>query len=809
METQTDQTPDRQVSPRRPFAHWRLVLGIALILAAGLRYVWTGYRPRPVAPAACDPDPIRVPPELKPASAIPVSPGALAGCNVLLVTLDTTRADRIGCYGNANIQTPALDRLARAGVLFSAASATAPSTLPAHASVLTGLYPAHHGAQVNGLYRLSRSHPTLASVLAEQGYATGAMISAFVLDASFGLDHGFDVYDDDLSGAPEVALYRYKERKADQTTDQAMAWLESAGAKPFFLWVHYFDPHLPHEPPPQYTAECHGNPYDGEIAFVDAQFGRLLSALDTRGLTDRTLIVVVGDHGESLGQHDEFTHGLLTYESTQRVPLLMACGTRLGGGVHISRRVSQVDLMPTVLALLGLPAPTPTDGIDLTTAIPESRPIYAETLHGLLMYGWAALLAVYEGPLKYIHGPHPELFDLSADPNEHTNLLPSRPQDAERLRQRLVELFGPDLAMTEVDAPTETRSMADLAKLRALGYVGAAANIPAPALRPDPRQMMLPMNLVDQIVFSEGDASRPEVKIQKLEAVVRQYPQFHPALRYLGDLYRLTRQNDRAIEVYTRATELSADPTTLFCLGYCKLVNHDEAGGAALLREVIARYPDHLQARQYLALSAAQSARYAEAAELLKYIFDVDPEFAQPDMPPCAVQLVQVYTQAGRAAEVPALLQSRLEANPRLVHARAALAVHYMQEQRYAAAEAVLREGVALLPNDPNLVANLAGLLVTCPEVERRQPYEGIAMLERLCRDAQYRNPDLLLSLSLLDAQAGRLDEGIAWAEKARALAAATGDQSRVDRLDQLLLEERAAKRAGGFPSPTTAPESK
>ena len=810
MEPQTDQTPETQVSAPRSFARWRLVLGIILILAAGVQYVRTGYRPRAVAPAPRDPDPIRIPAELKPADALPVAPGVLTGCNVLLVTLDTTRADRLGCYGNANIQTPVLDRLARSGALFSAASATAPSTLPAHASVLTGLYPAHHGARVNGLYRLSRSHPTLASLLAERGYATGATVSAFVLDASFGLDYGFNLYDDDLSDSPEVALYRCKERKADRTTDRAIAWLASVGAKPFFLWVHYFDPHLPHEPPPQYTAQCHGNPYDGEIAFVDAQLGRLLDTLETRGLTDRTLVVVVGDHGESLGQHDELTHCLLTYESTLHVPLIMACGTRLGGGVHISRRVSQVDLLPTILALLGLPAPASTDGMALTAAIPASRAVYAETLHGLVMYGWAALLAVYEGPLKYIHGPHPELFDLSADPNEHANLAQSKPQDAARLRQRLTELFGADLDVTEVDAPTETRTMADLARLRALGYVGAAASIPAPALRPDPGQMMLPMNLVDQIVFSDEDAARPEARIQKLEAVVRQYPQFHPALRYLGDLYRETGQFERAIELYTRAMELSADPTTLFCLGYCKLVNHDEAGGTALLREVIARYPDHLQARQYLAVQAMQSAKYAEAAELLKYIFEADPEFMQPGMAACALQLVQAYTDAGRAAEVPAVLQPRLEANPRLVQVRAALAMYYTLEKQYAAAEAVLREGVALLPDDPTTVANLAAFLVTCPEEERRRPFEGLAMMERVCRITQYRNPDALCHLSVLYAGVGRFDEAIAWAEKARARAAEMGNRPLVDLLDSVLAQERAGQQANRLPPPpTTAPEGK
>ena len=289
--------------------------------------------------------------------AFPGRTGRSGWLNVLLITLDTTRADYLGCYGGS-VQTPALDDLARRGVLFSQALTPAPITLPAHASLLTGLYPHHHAARTNGFYRLEDTHKTLARELKNAGYATGAIISAMVLGSRYGLAAGFDNYHDDFSDArPQPQGYE-AERRADRTTDHAVAWLREHCGGPFFLWVHYFDPHVPYDPPPPYAQQYAQNPYAGEIAFMDAQLGRLLDALQQLGLGDNTLVIAAGDHGESLNEHGE---GLL-------LPALQPDGTRASDhGVRRAGRrrprsglVSLTDVMPTALSLLACRRRTPT-----------------------------------------------------------------------------------------------------------------------------------------------------------------------------------------------------------------------------------------------------------------------------------------------------------------------------------------------------------------------------------------------------------------------------------------------------------------
>lgn len=774
-----------------------------MVLVAGALYAIMAYWPRGSSSVAFDPDLVRTASDSREVDTLVLERGALAGGNVLLVTLDTTRADRLGCYGNEDIQTPTLDRLAREGVVFSQAVAASPTTLPSHASILTGLYACHHGARVNGLYRLGDSHKTLAEVLAENGYTTGALISAYVLDSCFGLDQGFQHYDDDLSDGEEPPLFGYEERKADKTTERAIRWLRGVAGKPFFLWVHYFDPHAVYQPPSPYAEQYRNSPYDGEIAFVDAEFGRLIDTVEELGLSDRTLVVVVGDHGESLGQHSELTHGYLLYESSLRVPLIMRCGQRLGNGVHVRRRVSHVDLMPTILSLLGLDPPQRHDGVDLTVREQQPCPIQAETLYSLLFHGWAALLAVYDGPYKYIHGPVPELYDISQDPHESTNLAESRPELAATLRETLAGLFGPDLDVTAVAQPTKTLSMAELTKLQALGYVGTAANIPPPASRPNPKDMMPTLNLVDGVVRTPDPSLTIPDKIERLEQIVEAHPDFHPAWRYLGDLCRLAGRAARAEEAYQRCVELCPDPTTLWGLALTKGRQGKTRAAEALFREIVSRYPDYLNARHALGVLAGQARRYDEAVKHFERVLDLDPDFVQDGMQPCAAELVQTYLAAGRADELPGVLQPRLEANPRSVNLRGALATYYLSQRQYAKAEALLRAGVALMPDDRATIGNLALFLVTSPDPQTRRLREGYALMERLCEKSAYSDPESLKLLSGLYTVGGRLAEAAAIAEKAKDLATQAGKHSLAEELAELLEKLEKAMKAGRAPAPS------
>ncbi len=521
-----------------------LALGLVLVAVAGLL---TRLAPE----ASLVEVPLRapeLPPGLRRVASVPAEPGALAGRNLLLVTLDTTRPDRIGVYGNTAIETPTLDRLAREGVVFSGAVAVAPTTLPSHASILTGLYPLRHGARANSRFRLDREPSTLAELLVERGYDTAAFVSALVLHRRFGLARGFRRYDDRMASRDVLAV---AERPADDTTRRAVRWLERQRAGPFFAWVHYYDPHSFWQPPADFAAR-YALAYDGEIAFVDQQLGRLIAATESAGGDRGTLIVVVGDHGEALGEHGESTHGMLLQEAVLRIPLILH-GPGLGPGVHVPTRVSQVDLMPTILSLLGATPPADLDGADLTSAPDEGRALYAENLEVRLQYGWARLAALYAGDLKLVDGPRPELYDLAADPLDRDDVAEDRPGEVERLGRRLraFQSRADDVLVPSVDlAPDEVQ------RLASLGYVvGDAEPIRAGGPGTDPKAMAPLMERVQLLVslaeqpqpawarwlgrlsgtpIPQGDAELTA----ELEAIAEAHPDFPPVYSYLTDLYR-------------------------------------------------------------------------------------------------------------------------------------------------------------------------------------------------------------------------------------------------------------------------------
>jgi len=368
----------------------------------------------------------------RPGPILAVPPGAAAGFNILLVTLDTTRADRIGCYGYRRAATPILDRLAASGVRFAEALTAAPETLPAHATLLTGLLPPHHGVRINTEGRLGSLHQTLAEVARGRGYQTAAFVSAFVLDARFGLDQGFDHYDDRVDATRGTAFAAgTNERRAGATTDAALAWLRSRDrARPFLLWVHYFDAHAPYDPPEPFASRFAGSLYDGEIAYMDAQLGRLLDGVDAAGPRDKTVVIVVGDHGESLGEHYERTHSVFLYRSTVRVPLVFS-NPRLfpKPAVVDGAVVSLADVAPTLLDLLGVEDPPDRDGVSLlATKADPRRGVYVESLVPWLDFGWAPLFGLRTLRESYVLAPRPECYDLRTDPEERRNLI--QPGDA-------------------------------------------------------------------------------------------------------------------------------------------------------------------------------------------------------------------------------------------------------------------------------------------------------------------------------------------------------------------------------------------
>ncbi|UCG15434.1 MAG: sulfatase-like hydrolase/transferase [Phycisphaerales bacterium] len=434
-----------------------------------------------------------------------ISPGAAAGYNLLLITLDTTRPDHLSCYGYDNLDTPAIDSLLEHGVRFDDAVVSTPLTLPSHASLLTGLYPPAIGVRDNGTYRLAAEYTTLAELLRDHGYDTAAFIAAFVLDKRFGLDQGFDVYDFKTSDkgrkGTETLL---NERGANDVTDSAIRWFKqraTTAATPFFAWVHYYDPHDPYEPPTIDQEQFQTiQAYDAEIAFVDLHLKRLLNTIDELNVRDRTLIVLASDHGESLTEHDETYHRIFIYDATIQAALILSCPTLFDRAYRVDDRVvTLVDILPTTLDLLGIDRPADTDGRSLLTAHADpDRAVYIESYYPRERLGCSELVGLRRHADKYIHAPTPEYYDLRKDPKELRNRYePDSPQLA-ILEQQLDELrrrwdrSGSALAGAATMTPQEE------ARLRSLGYVGTT-DITDARSWPDPKDQIGVINQLYEV----------------------------------------------------------------------------------------------------------------------------------------------------------------------------------------------------------------------------------------------------------------------------------------------------------------------
>lgn len=413
------------------------------------------------------------------------SPPPTKGANLVVVTLDTVRADHLGLYGYEDARTPTLDRMGAEGVVFETAIATAPITLPTHSSIFTGLYPQNHGVRNNGSFVLAPEVETLAERLRSQGYDTAAVVSALVLDSKFGLDQGFRIYHDDLSAGDEAPMFMFKEVPANVSVDKAIELATEQLQEPFFLWLHLFDAHAQYDPPPPWDILYRKNPYDGEIAWLDTQIERFEEGLKTGGLADRTVTMITADHGDSLGEHGEQTHGIYIYRATTHIPWIIR-----GPGIapaRVSGVVSQVDMTPTLTELLGVPR-LGTDGISLAStilngsAVPKRPGVYAESLNPRMHFGWHELRSLDSGDKKIIEAPKRELYDLTTDPGEQTNLHDDAAPDPYFEALTALHQFD-DLDSLNAKPPDHnTKDM-----LEALGYLTNLAQTSGPL--PDPKDV--------------------------------------------------------------------------------------------------------------------------------------------------------------------------------------------------------------------------------------------------------------------------------------------------------------------------------
>lgn len=585
--------------------------------------------------------------------------------NLLIVTLDTTRADRIGAYGYATAETPALDRLAREGVLFEQANTSAPITLPAHSTIFTGRFPPSHGVRDNGGFYLDPAQVTLAETLRAQHVRTGAFVAAYVLDAKWGLNQGFDTYFDnfDLSKYRGISLGSIQ-RPANEVVDEALKWLDGARESRFFGWLHLYDPHTPYEAPEPYAGRFRGRPYDAEIAFTDAQVGRVISYLETHDLLDRTVVVIVGDHGESLGDHGEEAHGFFIYESVTRVPLIIRAPHAGMQARRVADPVRTVDIMPTVLDLFGMPSPGSIEGrslVPLMTA--EARELgveaYAEATYPLHHYGWSDLRSLRSGRFKLIAAPRPELYDLQADPQEATNIFDARRTLGDQMLARLQTL---ERQMQSEGVSVEPSMEIDpdaRERLAALGYVGTFVATTATADRAslaDPKDKVRLFNLMTNArELSKGDDRFTKV-VGMLKQVVAEDPKVIDAWFMLGNEYAKAERQAEAIDYFKRALALKPD----YDLAVVNMANAYRSLGKD--EEALVGY------QRFLELDPRNPQVRYQVAQIL-----IDRE---------------QYTQARKE------LQMALEQEPKLAAARNALGVIAINEGNLPAAEQEIREAI-------------------------------------------------------------------------------------------------------------------
>jgi arylsulfatase A-like enzyme/Tfp pilus assembly protein PilF len=654
-----------------------------------------------------------------------------AGLNVLLVTLDTTRADRLGCYGYPGAKTARLDRLAAEGVRFENAFADAPITLPSHASLFTGLYPFEHGVRNNGNFHLPDRFETLATVLRKRGYRTAAFVSSFVLDRRYGLARGFDSYDDRMEEASALASSWEAERRGDHTAGACIRWLEGyarqEASAPFFVWLHLYDPHEPYRPPPPFRDVFADHPYDGEIAFTDLAVASVLETLARLGLLDRSLVAVVADHGESLGDHGEETHSMFLYESAIRVPLILWRPGVLPAGRVVASPVRTLDLAPTILDILGEPPLAAPHARSLRGAIdgrsPERPPaVYAETYVPKFYMNGAALRALRDDRFKLIDAPRAELYDLAHDPGETQNRFEDEPAIAARLRAELERLTaGADSAISVGRVDEEA-----VEKLKALGYLGAGgemARTTGDEAEKDPKDLIAVFNRLRRAERAVRDR-RFEEALPILHALIAEDRRNAFAHLVLGSAYMGMRQHARAVgefQAYLALVPNSAHVHQWMAVGYANLGDQTRAlreAGSALVLD-----PHLSDARVLRAGILSALGRRAEAVRELRTAVALD-----PDKPPLRLGLAEVLLDAGQAGEAEAEYRTILKQDPASAPALAGLGTLLVRRGALEEASTAFRRALEVDPRQDEARFNLAGVLARLGRAgDARAEYERLA----------------------------------------------------------------------------------
>jgi choline-sulfatase len=548
--------------------------------------------------------------------------------NIVLVTIDTLRADHLPSYGYDKVETPALDRLAREGAVFEKVFAQTPLTPPSHASIFTGTYPTVHKVRNTGGFVLPSSSITLASILQQQGWDTAAFIGASVLKKAFGFNQGFAVYDDTMPRSAQKGVTDEPERRATEVVDRALAWLNAQSGKPYFVWLHVYDPHKPYSAPEPFRSKYKQNSYDGEIAYTDHELGRFFAAVDQKSPADRTLTIVTADHGESLGDHGEYTHGVFLYDSTLHIPLLMK-GAGVPAGARVKQQVRTIDVLPTVLAIAGGRAPAASQGVSFLPAL-SGKPVpetssYIETLYPKMNMGWAELRGVRTDRWKYVRAPKPELYDLAQDPAETNNVVERYPKEYRALDQQL-RGFTPTPDGKPEEVSTSTVDQRTMEQLKTLGYLSGLTGrqIELNGRGADPKDRIDVLKTFE-ILEAPGTKLSSKQRIEMWQQALTT-DDANPSVYYSlgGELEKASRYNE-AMKLYQTAIGKGVENGKLYSRLGDLCLRAGRRNEAIPYYEKAARYnPSDVESQSNLATAYLEAGRVAEAERVFQFITTVE-----------------------------------------------------------------------------------------------------------------------------------------------------------------------------------------
>lgn len=681
---------------------------------------------------------------------------------VLLISIDTLRRDHVGCYGDALGATPNLDAFAARAVVFDHAYSHAPMTLPSHASMLTGLTPLRTGVHDNFEHRLAPERTTIAEWLADRGFVTGAVVSSFVLDSQFGLDQGFDHYDDQFQSARTDD--GASERLADEATDRAIEWLTAHKGDDFFFLLHYYDPHARYAPPPSFAKRFVDAPYRGEIAFVDDAIGQVLTALNQAGMFNEMTVIITADHGEMLGEHGEQTHDFFIYQSALRIPLMI----KPPGSVSAVRRgevTGLIDVFPTVCGLVGVDPPAGIDGVDLAPLSDDQPPVetdrtlYCECVTPK-MYNAAPLRGLVSKRWKYIESPRAELYDVTADPAESINLADVEVEMAQQMSEQLRRLADESASQVSNASPVALGSDATQ-KLQSLGYVGGAGGDDSgksPTTLDDPKDLIAfhqqNRTVIHRILAGDYEAAEAQCR-----AMLEQRPDFFGGYLHLAEI--AAKQGDFA------STE-------------------------AVLRDAIKVRPDSAKAHDSLGFALVMQRRVGDAIPFFQRAIAL-----KPDLATARENLGIALRRVGRLSESAAQLQEAVALRPEHAASVYNLGVTLMQQRRLDEAVDLFDRAVELDGDYVSALNGLSKLLVVHPDPGIRDASRALRLAKRAAELSDRMDPGILETLAAAYAANGQPDQALATAQEALELATKAGAEKLAATLHQRIVSYKGQSSTG------------